>query len=139
MHIAHLVELAQLKIKDMALVQRIALPTHKEVKQCVEDVGLQQRHNQEAPVVGRVQDAELLGQVLVVLLLGLGIGVEADGIEATFVEDDIEGIVRVVELKEVALGICDTRNVALLHLLYALGYEVDRRDIGLIHACAELL
>ena len=98
MHIAHLVELAQLKIKDMALVQRIALPTHKEVKQCVEDVGLQQRHNQEAPVVGRVQDAELLGQVLVVLLLGLGLGVEADGIEATFVEDDIEGIVRVVEL-----------------------------------------
>ena len=139
MYIAHLVELSKLQVKDMTLVEWIVLASHKEVKQRVKDVSLQQRHDKEAPIVCRVENAKLLDKVRVVLLLRLRFGVEADSVKATFVEDNIEGIVRVVELKEVAFGVCDTRNIALIHFLHTLGYKVDGCDIGLVHACAEFL
>ena len=139
MYIAHLVKLPKLKVKDMALVKWIVLASHEEVKQCVKDVSLQQRHDKEAPIVCRVENAKLLDKVRVVLLLRLRFGVEADRVKATFVEDNIEGIVRVVELKEVAFSVCDTRNVTLIHFLHTLWYKVNRCDIGLVHASAEFL
>ena len=65
----------------------IVLAPHEIVKQGVENVGLQQGHNEEFSTGGGVKHPYLLGEVLGVLLFGVWVDIEADGIEATFVND----------------------------------------------------
>ena len=52
-------------------MERVSLPTDKEIKKGVEDVGLEQRYNQKAAIGSRVKHSELFDQVLIVLLLRL--------------------------------------------------------------------
>ena len=50
-------------------------------------MGLQQGHNEEFSTGGGVKHSYLLGEVLGVLLFGVWVDIEADGIEATLVND----------------------------------------------------
>lgn len=136
--IADLVKLVDLQITHVVLEVRIVLPTDEEVKKGVEDVRLQERNDEELSLVCRVEDSDLLGEILRVLLFGFGVVVEADRVEATLVNDDVEAAILVCQVQEVHLGVGHTRDVPLVHLLDDFRNKINAFHIGLVHLSAEL-
>ena len=101
-------------------------------------MSLEETHNQEPAVIGRVQDSQLLIQVPSVGLFAVLIAVEADGIKTALVNDNIKAVRLVASVQEVFDFISDTFHAPFLHLLDHFGNKVIARDFGLGHHSDEL-
>ena len=109
---------------------RVSLTAHEEVKQGIQNVRLEQRHDQKVAILGWIQHSQLLVEVLIVLLLRLRVSIEANRIKTAFIDHTVEGVLIEASLQEVALSVGDARHVPFLHFLNNFGHDVRKNSCG---------
>ena len=112
---------------------------NEELKQSIEYMCLQETHDQKSTIILCTQDSNLFIQVLSVGLLWVSITIQAYGIKAALVDNQIKAIISVLGFQEVFNLVCDSLNASFLHLSYDLRDEVIASDISLSHHSHQLL
>ena len=102
-------------------------------------MGLKQRNDEKFPIGGGVEHADLLGKVLGVLCLGVWVDIQADGIEATLVNDKIKAAICVAHVQKVHFCVSHARDISFIHFLDDFRDEIYAGDIGLVQNGAQFL